>query len=153
MFWLLAKPDHSHISPLHHQKVRGREIVITEQPGLHLVWYYDRVFNKPLPSYLTNYAFWKHYLSRNDSDTAALRKAALGYLRSYYHLIRHQSDFDMAMEKKLIHPKWEFHELLNFLKNFRSVVEEVSPRFRYGELRLSRLNFIILTITNINNKH
>ena len=30
--WLVAKQDSSHVSPLQHQLVRGREIVITENP-------------------------------------------------------------------------------------------------------------------------
>ncbi|KAF8503947.1 hypothetical protein BU17DRAFT_78323 [Hysterangium stoloniferum] len=144
LFWLLATPEHSHISALHYQKVRGRELVISEAPDLHLVWYYDRVFIKPLPLYLTNYAFWKHFLSGDDPGTQALRKAAKGYLRSYCYLICHESDFNIAVEKKLIPRGWEFHKLLNFLEHFRSIAdEEVPPRFRYGELRLSRLNFIV----------
>lgn len=35
--WLSVKQDSSHISPLTHQLARGREIVITEKPGLRLV--------------------------------------------------------------------------------------------------------------------
>ncbi|KAF8523332.1 hypothetical protein BU17DRAFT_74988 [Hysterangium stoloniferum] len=143
LFWLVAKPDHSHISSLHYQKVRGREIVISEKPGLHLVWYYNRVFIKPLPLYLTNYVFWEHFLSRDDPDTRALRKAALGYLRSYYYLIGHQSDLDIAHQMNLIDSEWKLKSVLNFLKHFQNVgKDEVSRRFRYGELRLSRLNTI-----------
>jgi hypothetical protein len=48
--WLIAKQDSSHISSLTHQHVRGRRIVITENPELHLVWIYDRIFIKPLPA-------------------------------------------------------------------------------------------------------
>src|SRR5438270_13573555 len=50
--WLMAKQDSSHISSLTHQRVRGRRIVITENPELHLVWIYDQIFLKPLPKYL-----------------------------------------------------------------------------------------------------
>jgi hypothetical protein len=141
IFWLLATPYSSHISALHHQIVRGRDIVITENPGLHLLWYCDKVYIKPLPPYLTNYAFWKLYLSGDTPASSALRQAALGYMRSYYYLIQHRSDFDVAVEKKLINATTDFVELLYFLQYLRDISDdEVTPRFRYGELRLSRLN-------------
>lgn len=50
--WWMSKQDSSNISPLHRQKVKGCEIIITEKPRLHLVWAHDRIFIKPLPSYL-----------------------------------------------------------------------------------------------------
>ena len=138
---MVASPHHYHISPLHHQIVRGRDIVISEDPGLHLLWYYGRIFIKPLPPYLTNYAFWKHFLSGRDPSTCALRKAAMGYLRSYYYLIRHQSDFEIAIQTKLIPSTWTFESVLNFLARFQTVDNDMVPlRFQYGELRLSRLN-------------
>ena len=61
--WLVGKQDSTHISSLTHQRVRGREIVITENPELHLLWIYERVFNKPLPNYLLSHSFWEFYLS------------------------------------------------------------------------------------------
>jgi hypothetical protein len=41
--------------------VRGRRVTITEKPALHLVWFYERVFVKPLPKYLLSHAFSEHY--------------------------------------------------------------------------------------------
>ena len=141
VFWLLATPYSSHISALHHQIVRGRNIVITENPGLHLLWHYDKVYIKPLPPYLTNYAFWKLYLSGDTPASSALRQAALGYMRSYHYLIQHRSDFDVAVEKKLVDATTDFAELLYFLQPLQDISDdEVTPRFRYGELRLDRLN-------------
>src|SRR3954452_11877357 len=35
--WMMSKQDSKNISPLHRQKVKGREIIITEDPRLHLV--------------------------------------------------------------------------------------------------------------------
>ncbi|KIM91907.1 hypothetical protein PILCRDRAFT_809899 [Piloderma croceum F 1598] len=139
IFWLVSTPQSSHISPLHHQAIRGREIVITEDPGLHLLWYNDKIYIKPLPQYLTNYAFWKYFLSETTPD---LRKAALGYVRSYSYLVLHQSDFDIAVEKKLISGTMDFAGLLYFLRSFRDINDDaVTPRYQYGELRLNRLNF------------
>ena len=141
IFWLVATQQSSNISPLHHQYVRGRQVVITEDPGLHLLWYGDKVYIKPLPPYLTNHAFWKQYLSGKDPASLDLRKAALGYVRSYFYLIQHRSDFDIAVEKRLIHTT-DFGDLLYFLQSFRDINDhDVTPRYRYGQLRLSRLNF------------
>ncbi|PVF97373.1 hypothetical protein CPB86DRAFT_735101 [Serendipita vermifera] len=141
IFFFVATPNHAHISALHHQIVRGREIVITEDPGLHLLWYYNRVFIKPLPSYLTSHAFWRKFLSSQDPGTSALRQAALGYIRSYYYLIQHRSDYEIAKEKKLVDKDVKFDDLIQFLQAFRDVTDEqVTPRYSRGELRLSRLN-------------
>ena len=144
LFWLLATQKSDHISSLHEQIVKGREIVITEDPGLHLLWYHNRVFIKPLPPCLTSHAFWKEFLCRESS--AELRKAALGYMRSYVHLIKCQSDINVAKEKQLINIGKDLDDkaLLRFLHSFESVLDkDVTPRYRYGELRLSRINHYI----------
>lgn len=53
--WMMSKHDHKSISPLHRQRVKGREIIITEDPRLHLIWYHDRIFIKPLPKYILSH--------------------------------------------------------------------------------------------------
>jgi hypothetical protein len=144
IFWLVSTPRSDHISPLHNQIVRGREIVVTEDPGLHLLWYYDRVFIKPLPPYLTSHAFWKEYLCRETPASTDLRRAALGYVRSYFHLIKSQSDIYIAEEKNLIPKGLDAKALLRFLHSFGSVSDDdVTLRYRHGELRLSRINLFI----------
>ena len=50
--WIMSTPSSSNVSPLHQQRVKGQRIIVTEDPRLHLVWIYDRVFIKPLPRYL-----------------------------------------------------------------------------------------------------
>jgi hypothetical protein len=46
------------------------------------------------------------------------------------------------VEKKLVDATTDFAELLYFLQSFRGISDdEVTPRYRYGELRLGRLNF------------
>ena len=143
VFWLASRGEH--ISPLHEQIVKEREIVVTEDPGLHLLWYHDRVFIKPLPPYLTSHAFWEKFLCDENPVTVDLRKAALGYLRSYCHLIKYQSDFNIAKDKKLIAEGVDAKALLRFLHSFESVSkDDVTLRYRdYSELRLSRINFYI----------
>jgi len=146
LFWLLATQRSDHIPALHDQIVRGREIVVTEDPGLHLLWYHNRVFIKPLPPCLTSHAFWEVFLCRDGPGSDELRRAALGYMRSYFHLIKCQSDINIAKEKKLINIGEDVDDkaLLRFLHSFKSVSDnDVTPRYKYGELRLSRINLYI----------
>lgn len=146
--WMMSTQSSANISSLHHQKVKGREIVVTENPRLHLVWGNNRILIKPLPKYLLSYVFWKSYLL-NDTfplgdGGSSIRKAALGYLRTYFYLIRHESDFYIAQNDQLRlvpqHITWP--QFCRFTSNLRSIDDsDVSSRYAYGELRLSRLNF------------
>ena len=145
--WLVAKQDSTHISSLTHQIVRGRQIVVTEKPELHLVWINDRVFIKPIPKYAMSYAFWEYFLTGNDSPVPDLARqniigAALGFLRSYSYLVHHKSDFIRGQEYGLI-PKGVSHtHFVRFISTFREIGDaEISPRYRFGELRLNPLNF------------
>jgi hypothetical protein len=71
-------------------------------------------------------------------------ECALGFLLSYVALIQHESDFYMAREAHLIPtsvtwPKWvALAEQLLDAKNLGNINE----RYRFGELRLTRLNKI-----------
>lgn len=145
--WLLATPSSTHISPLHAQVVRGRAVTISEDPELHLVWLDHRVFIKPIPKYLLSHAFWQYYLdpsvpgNATNDEKGQLREAILGYMRSYFFLVRHESDYRMAAKHHLIPENVGFEEFMDFISGFGNVREaQVSPRYHYGELRLSRLN-------------
>jgi hypothetical protein len=104
MLWMMFVQSSANISSLHRQRVKGRPIVI-EDPKLHLVWFYDRIFIKPLPGYLLSCSFWEKYLLRDSSllnqRREAIRASALGYLRTWSHLIKHQCDFHIGQEKGL----------------------------------------------------
>lgn len=146
--WLVAKQDSEHISSLTDQIVRGRTITITEKPGLHLVWVSGRVFVKPLPKYLLSHAFWQHYLVSAHSPIAEpmreqLAQAARGFLRSYAYLVQHKSDFVLATqeETRLIPEGITFTDFIRFIARCRVSDKHVSPRYHFGELRLTRLNF------------
>lgn len=149
--WLIAKQDSSHISSLTHQHVRGRRIVITENPELHLVWIYDQIFLKPLPKYLLSHAFWEFYFTskkspiRSDAERAKILKAARGFLRTYAYLIQHKSDFLIATDEKhrLLPKKTRYSDFIRLITACQQHItdEDVSPRYAFGELRLSRLNF------------
>ncbi|EFY93209.1 hypothetical protein MAC_00447 [Metarhizium acridum CQMa 102] len=140
--WWMSKQDSGNISPLHRQLVKRRKIVITEDPKLHLVWIHDRIFVKPLPGYLTSHAFWTDYLAGEDAER--IRRAALGYLRTYVHLLRHESDFRIAQDAALclVSREVTWEQFCAFASQLRHVRDrDVSSRYAYGEIRLTRLNF------------
>jgi hypothetical protein len=147
--WLVASEASDHVSPLTEQIVRGREIVVTENPELHLLWAHSRIYIKPIPDFLLSYDFWSVCLTDATGLVAPLvrptleasRRASLGYLRTYHHLIRHKSDFIIAQKAHLIPKDVDFPRLMNFLAPFGSISDSaVNLRYRFGQLRLTRLN-------------
>lgn len=146
--WWMSKQDSSNISALHRQAVKGRAIIVTEEPRLHLVWAYDRIFIKPLPAYLLTGP-----LSCGLDDAhrrphpwgealASLYPEILGFLRTYACLIKHESDYRVACEAHLIPDGISWLELVRFLAPFSAISDQdCSPRYWYGEIRLTRLNF------------
>ncbi|EGS23690.1 uncharacterized protein CTHT_0003870 [Thermochaetoides thermophila DSM 1495] len=147
-FIFVQTPSYDHIMPLHHQTSHAREIKVDEHPGLHLVWYYNMVFIKPVPLYFFSKAFWEYL--RDLEDDKYLYHACLGFMRSYYYLIQYEIDYTLACEKHLIplistpdgrsrHPTYE--EWCEFIAPFGEVGDdEVTRRYHYGELRLTRIN-------------
>ncbi|KAF5025074.1 hypothetical protein F66182_2843 [Fusarium sp. NRRL 66182] len=141
--WLCGRPMPPR--PLHHQRLLSREIVISEHAELHMIWWRNRIFLKPMPAYLLDPDFW----ASNISDTAHLDAAqgnidasARGFLFSYAALVAYKSDFRIAKECGLLPDEvtWEGWKALTtqVLENHR--YDRVNPRYWYGELRLSRLN-------------
>ncbi|KAF2186743.1 hypothetical protein K469DRAFT_144567 [Zopfia rhizophila CBS 207.26] len=139
--WLAGLPNAAR--PLHRQKLLGRNILVTEDPDEHLVWFEAQIFVKPLPDFLLDYNYWNDYLCSDEE----LHKSACGLLLSYAWLVRHKSDLNIAQETGLLSnnigwPNWvEFLE--TFLDNINlDTLSDVNKRYKYGELRLSRLNAI-----------
>lgn len=147
--WMMSLRSGANISPLHRQLVKGRQILISEDPKLHLVWLSSRIFIKPLPRYLLSHAFWDVYLCRQNSPLCPqgrnrIHKAALGYLRTYYYLIKYESDFVLAQDSHLIPKDVSWPDFCAFTSGLGSVPDSaVSARYAFGELRLGRLNFYI----------
>ncbi|CAG7998673.1 unnamed protein product [Penicillium salamii] len=145
---------------LHHQLLLGREITITEQMDMHLVWTTGRMFLKPLPRFLLDPDVWVQNLGceqcRVSVDTEAsrtaqhkckhigLRRRALRFLFSYAALVSHESDFLIAKEKHLlpIEITWSSWCTLVDQLETKNIFPYVDHRFYHGELRLSRLNKI-----------
>ncbi|KAI1131403.1 hypothetical protein F5Y10DRAFT_66296 [Nemania abortiva] len=146
--WLVARKSGAHINPLHQQLVKQRNIVVTEDPKLHLVWYYGTIYLKPLPDYLFNYAIWQTHISLQPAHTRYDKyRAALGFLRSYGFLIRHESDFIIAQRANLLPQYISFQGFQKFIQSFRFVNDDdVSHRYRYGQFRLTRLNWAVRII-------
>ena len=146
--WWMSKQSSAHVWPLHHQAVKLRNIVISENPELHLVWYYDRIFIKPLPKYLLSFEFWNTYLASRTSPLGpkheTIRRSALGLLRTYQWLVQYESDFDIAIEKRLLPKTTSWESYSRFVSDLRKIEDDdVTGRYAFGEIRLSRLNFYI----------
>ncbi|KAM7213522.1 hypothetical protein V8F06_011077 [Rhypophila decipiens] len=154
-FLFVQTPSFRHIAPLHHQRSRDREIIVDEHPGLHLVWYYQRIFVKPIPAYFFSPSWWE-YIQGADEE---VYKASLGFMRSWSFLVKYETDYILACEKHLIpkllpanlpatsspdqdpkrHPTYE--EFCDIILLFDEVKDEAcNRRFHYGELRLTRIN-------------
>ncbi|KAK1462743.1 hypothetical protein CMEL01_13854 [Colletotrichum melonis] len=141
--------------PLHSQLILAREIMVTEQMDLHLVWGRGRIFMKPLPRYLLEPRFWEEYLPHSTEHVTCIpsppctcdpiRRRALGFLFSYVALVVHESDFSIAKANNLLphEVQWKSWKLLvQELLDKGDVYRCIDKRFYYGELRLSRLNKI-----------
>jgi len=157
--WLVATQSSSSISPLHKQKILGREIILTDTTDLHLIWHYSRIFLKPLPRYLLSHAFWRFLCSpspssssqpqsgsasgsASTSDQEVLLPSIIGFVRSYSYLIQSETDFRLAQSHHLVPSEINFESFSRFIKRFRELPDDMaSPRFHFGELRLTRLNF------------
>ncbi|KAF5600613.1 ankyrin protein 3 [Fusarium pseudoanthophilum] len=143
--WWMSKQDSTNIWPLHRQLLQGRSIIVTENPKLHLVWINDRVFIKPLPRFIGSHDFWREHLCSNKtSEDVRIRRAALGYLRTYFYLIQHESDFRIAKESTLglIPEDISWSQFCDFISGLDQIMnKDVSLRYAYGQIRLTRLNF------------
>lgn len=146
--WVMTTLSSRNINPLHRQRVKGREIIVTEEPRLHLVWIHDRIFIKPLPRYLLSQEFWEMYLSESSDRLGDsqdnIRKAATGFLRTYRYLVQHESDFNIAQQDnlRLIPKDVDWVSFCRFTLELGHIKDsDVSGRYCYGELRLTRLNF------------
>jgi hypothetical protein len=130
-----------------------RDIVITEDPTMHLVWFENTIFMKPIPVALLSWEFWRRFIcvsvkqegGTEKQERGAFYAAACWFLLSYTVLITHPSDYRLAVSHHLIPDLgWKNWCLLShdirtsfFDSNFPT-----ERRWEYGELRLSRLNWI-----------
>jgi hypothetical protein len=128
------------VSPLHHQKVLRREIILTERAQLHLIWHEKTIYVKRLDDELLSWDIFSEVVC---VDTAkALYKAACGFLLSYARLIEYPSDLEIAKSHGLVTKTIEWEDWRRFrsdiLHNLAN--RDDHDRYEYGELRLSRLD-------------
>ncbi|OLN82217.1 UDP-N-acetylglucosamine transferase subunit alg13 [Colletotrichum chlorophyti] len=145
LLWICGRPMPPR--PLHYQAMTSRDVTVTENPELHLVWAKNRIFIKPLPRWLLDPDFWAAHLvtSQRQPDTQKqqLAACALGFLFTYTALIAYESDFRIAIDKGLVpEMSWDKWRALSGQVVRNHCYASVNPRYWYGELRLSRLNKI-----------
>jgi succinate dehydrogenase/fumarate reductase cytochrome b subunit len=144
--WLAGRPTSARA--LHKQRLIERQIVITEQADLHLVWLESRLFVKPLPDYLLNHQTWTQIIC----EDRELHASCCGFLLSYIWLLCYPSDLRIAIEHGLVTPELTWNDWTTFVEAFLNNVDcetldAVNKRYQYGELRLQRLN-IVYRFTN-----
>jgi hypothetical protein len=70
----------------------------------------------------------------------------MGFLGSYIRLVSYETDFVIAQELHLLPPELDWKGWLDIvqalLPHFLVDEQNVSPRYHYGELRLSRINWV-----------
>ena len=159
--WFAGRPKN--YKALHRQAILRRNIVLTEDAGLHLVWYDNVMHIKPLPKCLMHYKFFESHIcclgNKNIKHLAttsniyapvtyhqrALYQMACGLLYSYTKLVQHESDYRLAVSTGLL-PDIGWQVWGPFAQIVQARVESpgfiLEKRYHYGELRLSRLNII-----------
>ena len=128
------------ISPLHHQRVLRREVILTERARLHLVWFEKTVYVQRLADELLNWRYFAEVVCSN----VQTYQAATGFLLSYAYLVQDPSDLQIAKSTGLISTNVTWRAWQDFRSNILHHVSHrtVHDRFEYGELRLGRLNQI-----------
>nr|POF14121.1 hypothetical protein CFP56_03145 [Quercus suber] len=128
------------ISPLHHQRLIRREIILTEKARLHLVWFEKTIYVKRLENQLLN---WK-YLSDVVCGNEVVYQAVTGFLLSYARLLEHCSDVELAKASGLIDKNIDWRSWQRFRADLLHHLADrnIHDRFEYGELRLVRLDQI-----------
>jgi hypothetical protein len=76
-----------------------------------------------------------------------IQRAATGYLQMYRYLIQYESNFVIAKrdDLRLIPGDIKWPDFCQFIWNFDQIKDaDISQRYHYGKLRLSRLNLYAL---------
>jgi hypothetical protein len=147
--WMAGRP----MPPRHlcYQMALSRDVVLSEEMDLHLIWKAKRIYIKPLPRYLLAAGFWNRYILSGSPDDAQsfaqhamIAACARGFLLSYCALITYESDFKRARDIGLLPSGIEWKQWRTWVAQVvhNCPYKSVDRRFCYGELRLSRLNMI-----------
>lgn len=154
--WLAGIKGHARA--LSRQVVMNRTIVATEQIDMHLVWYENTIYVKPLPAWLLSHSFWNQHLCQSHGNrTEKVYGEALGFLVSYSWLVCSPNDFHIAQGLHLL-PEQVTYECWTLFMDAITRPEVVStsivsPRYHFGELRLQRLNKIYRYAPHLHMNH
>ena len=129
--------SYGNLSTLHHQRVILRDIIPSELPQLHLVWFDRKIYVKPLPDCLINQS---RYLTQAFDHSGVVA----GFLRSYCGLVRYPLDLVIAKESNLISKDVSWEQWATFRDTVLTKTGDlyINKRYEYGELRLNRLDLI-----------
>lgn len=94
--------------------------------------------------------FSKAYWDYTHTVSIDVWRASIGFMRTYTYLIQYETDFRRAMQLNLIPTRlldqptdMTYETFSEFISQFEGVDNSlVSPRYHYGSLRLSRLNYL-----------
>lgn len=128
---------------LHQQVALGREIVVTEQADVHMLWEGSRIYIKPLPEFILCHDMWEDYVC-NDRD---LYEKGCGFLLSYIWLVSRKSDLRIAHDRGLISRSINWEQWVSFVSAVMKRTDcrnlaNINIRYRRGELHVSRSNWI-----------
>jgi hypothetical protein len=125
--------------------ISRREIIRVDDHGLHLVWRDNIQFVKPLSSCFADF-----------DGTENLQMCTRGFLYSYTRLIKSELDFAIAVKCELLPKPFDTHDGEGWAKWQRirrnyfgkedsegKLPNGCHERYRYGRLRLDRLNMIM----------
>lgn len=141
LLWMAGRPMRAR--PLHRYKMLSCNILCTQQMDLHLLKFSNNLLLKPLPEWVLSHDFWTRHLCADP----ALHRSACGFLLSYVWLITTPLDLKLAHDHNLLPGFVTWHWWKAFVTEFYGYVDintlqQVNPRYRFGELRLSRINTI-----------
>ncbi|KAA8900662.1 hypothetical protein FN846DRAFT_958498 [Sphaerosporella brunnea] len=139
--WWAGRPGN--IRTLHQQVMMKREVLPCENISLHLVWHDTTIYIKPIPAWLLD----PEFVAKNITPDKNLWLLANGFLKTYTKLVMYPNDFKIAQEKGLLPEEvdsWKTWSAIAASLNHRilDTDDHVHKRYKYGELRLRRLNHI-----------
>src|ERR1700761_4485169 len=94
---------------LHHHRVLGRNIVLTEKIELHLTSRGSVVYLKPVPQFLLQHDFFHRHVY-----PSRFFQHACGFLSTYTSLIKYEYDFRLAQEHYLLSESITWNSWLQF---------------------------------------
>lgn len=141
LLWMAGRPMRAR--PIHRYKMMSFNILCTQQMDLHLLKFSDNLLLRPLPEWILSYDFWNRHICPHPS----LHRSACGFLLSYVWLITTPLDLIFAHQHHLLPGFITWHWWKSFVADFYQHVDintlhQVNPRYRFGELRLNRINTI-----------